>query len=119
MDALKPKTEALLYGERRLHTITCIPIPDPYPQRQSAVTTHPQTQEYLLEISAAIFTVSVGWTRGSWCLRFVRIRPIERNSRGVLMQPGCRDGIDLQRFEGDSPKDPIEIGGKQRIEDVS
>jgi hypothetical protein len=34
------------------------------------------------------------------------------------MQPGCRDGVDLERFEGDRSKDPIEIGGKQRIEDV-
>jgi hypothetical protein len=34
------------------------------------------------------------------------------------MQPGCRDGIDFQRFEGDNPKDPMEIGRKQRIEDV-
>ncbi len=34
------------------------------------------------------------------------------------MQPGCRNGIDLQCFERDRAKHPIEIGGKQRIEDV-
>jgi len=119
LDALTPTTAALLYGARRLHTRTCLPIPAPYPQRPSAVTTHPQTQEDLRELSAAILPVSVGWTRGSWCLRLVRIRPRERTSRGVLRQPGCRDGIDLQRFEGDSPKDPMEMGGTPRIEEVS
>jgi hypothetical protein len=118
LDTLKPKTEALLDSARRLHTIARIPIPAPHTQRQPAIATAPQTQEHLLEIRAAIFAVSVGWPRGSRCLRLVRIRPIERNSRRVLMQPGGRDGIDLERFEGDRPKDPIEIGGKQRIEDV-
>jgi hypothetical protein len=48
----------------------------------------------------------------------VPIRPIERHRRGVLVQPGCRDGIDRQRFERDRTKDPVEIGRKERIEDV-
>ena len=34
------------------------------------------------------------------------------------MQPGRRDGIDLSCFQGDRAKHPIEIGGKQGIEDV-
>jgi len=34
------------------------------------------------------------------------------------MQPGRRDGIDLQRFERDGAKDTVEIRGKQRIKDV-
>ena len=51
-------------------------------------------------------------------LRFVLIRAIERDGRGILMQPGRRNRIDLQGFEGDGAKDTVEIGGKQRIEDV-
>jgi hypothetical protein len=35
------------------------------------------------------------------------------------MEPGCRDRIDCQRFEGDHDKHLVEIGGKQRIEDVA
>jgi hypothetical protein len=118
LNTLKPKTEALFDGARRLHTIARIPIPAPHTQWQPAIATDSQTQEHLLEIRAAIFAVSVSWPRGSRGLWLVRIHPIERNRCGVLMQPGGRDGIDLERFEGDSPKDPIEIGGKQRIEDV-
>jgi hypothetical protein len=34
------------------------------------------------------------------------------------MRPGGRGGIDRQRLEDDNPKDPIEIGGEQRIQDV-
>ncbi len=50
--------------------------------------------------------------------RFILIRAIERNGRGVLMQPGRGDDIDLERFESDGTKDTVEIRGKQRIEDV-
>jgi hypothetical protein len=34
------------------------------------------------------------------------------------MQPRRRDGVDLQRFEGKGAQDLVEIGGKERIEDV-
>jgi hypothetical protein len=54
----------------------------------------------------------------SWSLGGVRIHPVERNGRGVLMQPGRRDGLDLQGSQGDRAKPPIEIGGQQGIEDV-
>src|SRR5262245_57720034 len=35
------------------------------------------------------------------------------------MQPGRWDSIDLQRLERNSPKDTIEIGRKQGVEDLS
>jgi hypothetical protein len=60
----------------------------------------------------------VGWPGGSGCLRFIRIRPIERHGCGVLMEPGRRNGIDLERFEGDGTKHSIEVGRKQRIQDM-
>jgi len=34
------------------------------------------------------------------------------------MPPGSGDGRDLQRFERDRPKAPVELGGNQRIEEV-
>jgi hypothetical protein len=61
----------------------------------------------------------IGRARRSWGLRFVCIRPVERNGRRLLMQPGGRDRIDCQRFEGDHTQHLGEIGGKQRIEDVT
>jgi hypothetical protein len=118
LNTLKPKTEALFDGARRLHTRARLPIPAPHTQWQPAIATDSQPQEHLLEIRAAISAVSVSWPRGSRCLWLVRIHPIERNRCGVLRQPGGRDGRDRERFEGDSPKDPLEIGGTQHIEDV-
>jgi hypothetical protein len=47
------------------------------------------------------------------------LRAIDRGYCGVLMEPQDRDDIDLQRIEGNSPKDTVEIGGKRRIEDAS
>jgi hypothetical protein len=35
------------------------------------------------------------------------------------MEPGCWDGIDLERFERDGAKHLVEVGRKQRIEDVT
>jgi hypothetical protein len=51
-------------------------------------------------------------------LWFVLIRPIERNGRGNLVQPGGRHGMDLERFERDGAKHLMEIGGKQGIQDM-
>jgi len=34
------------------------------------------------------------------------------------MEPGGRDRIGLQRFQRDRPNNTVEMGGKQRIEDV-
>src|SRR5262249_32297197 len=34
------------------------------------------------------------------------------------MEPGSREGIDLQGVEGDRPKHAVEMRGKQRIEDL-
>jgi hypothetical protein len=60
----------------------------------------------------------IGRPRCPWGRGFVCIRPIERDRRGVLRQPGRRDGVDLQCFEGNGAKDLGEIGGKERIADV-
>ena len=93
-------------------------IPHPEPQRQPAIATHAQTEEHLFEIATSIFTMPIGRPGGSRERRFVLIRPIERNGRGVLMEPGRRNRIDLQGFEGNGAKHPVEIGGKQRVQDV-
>ena len=60
----------------------------------------------------------VRWPGGAYRFGDILIRPIERNRCGVLMQPGRRDAVDLQGFEGKGAKDLVEIGGKQRIENV-
>jgi len=51
-------------------------------------------------------------------LRLVRIRALQGNGRGILMQPGRREGLDRQCFERDGAKDTVEIRGKQRIKDM-
>jgi hypothetical protein len=83
------------------------------------IPTHTETQQDLLEIVSTVFAMPIGRARGSGGLRFVYIRPIERNGRRILMEPRGRDRIDLQRFEGDHAKNLVEIRGKQGIEDMA
>ena len=43
---------------------------------------------------------------------------IQGNRRRILMEPWCREGIDLQGVERDRAKHGVEIRGKQRIEEL-
>jgi hypothetical protein len=96
---------------------------------REAITAHPETQEHLLEISRPIFAMAIGRTWGDGALRTggvlgagvlpFLIGPRERESRGVLMEPGGWHSIDLQGIEGHSPKHPVQIGRKQSIEDLA
>ena len=60
----------------------------------------------------------LGRPGGSRERRFVLIRPIERNGRGVWMEPGRRNRLDLQGLEGNGAQHPVEIGGTQRVQEV-
>jgi hypothetical protein len=72
----------------------------------------------LFEVITTVFAMPVGRPRCPRRLRFVLIDPIEGYRRGILLQPGCRDGIDLQGVEGERTQHRVEIGRKQRIEDM-
>jgi hypothetical protein len=115
---LKAQGQTLLNGERGFHTVTAIAITNAYAQGQAAIPTHPETEQHLFEIVTPVFTVSIGRPGRPRGLRFISIRPLEGNRRGVLMEPRGRQGVDLQRFEGNRAKHLIEIGRKQRIQDV-
>src|SRR5262249_60697451 len=77
-----------------------------------------ETQEHLLEFMMAIFAMPVRRPGGSRGLRLVCIRAIEGERRRILVQPGGRDGIDLQGSERDRPKHPVQMRRKQRLEDL-
>jgi hypothetical protein len=69
-----------------------------------------------------IFAVPIG--RPRWDRAFARpdrlvLGPIEGDRRRILMEPGGREGIDLQGIEGDGTKHPVERRGKQRLEHLS
>jgi hypothetical protein len=88
-------------------------------QGNTSISTHAKTEEHLFEVVTTVFAMPVGRPRSPRRLRFVLIGPIQGNRGGILMEPGCGDGVDLQRFEGDRTKHRVEIGGKQGIEDMS
>jgi hypothetical protein len=117
-DPLQPQGQTLLNGYGGFHTIAAVAIPHTEAEGDSAIPTHAQTEEYLFEVITTVFAMPIGRPRSAWGLRFVLIGPIEGNRSGVLMQPGYRDGVDLQGFEGDRTKHRVEIGRKQRIENV-
>src|SRR5262247_4590198 len=92
----QPQGQTLFNGYWGFHTIAAIAIPHTEPQRDAAISTHAETEQHLFEIVPPIFAMPVGGPRCLWCLGFLCICPIERNRRGVLMQPRRRDGVDLQ-----------------------
>jgi hypothetical protein len=114
---LQPQGQTLRKGYGGFHTIAAVAITHTEAEGYAAVPTHAQTEEDLFEVVTTVFAMPISRPRSAWGLRFVRIGPIEGNRGGVLMQPGRRDGRDLQGFEGDCPKHRVEIGRKQRIQD--
>src|SRR5262245_63875653 len=87
-------------------------------QRYASIPTHAQAQQHLFESVTPIFAMAVGRVRRLRTLRLVRIRAIQGNGGGSLMQPRRREGIDLQGLECDGTIDLVEIRGKPGLEDV-
>jgi len=117
-DPLQAQGQTLFNRHGSFHTIAAVAITHTKAQGDSAIPTHAKTEKHLFEVGTPVFAMPVGRSRRPQRLRFVLIGPIEGNRGGVLMQPRCWDGIDLQGFEGHCPKHGVEIGRKQRIEDV-
>ena len=68
-----------------------------------------------------IFAVPIGrprWDRPFDRAGFLLLGSVQGERRRILMEPGGREGIDLQSVEGDRPKHAVELGGKQRLEDL-
>jgi hypothetical protein len=68
-----------------------------------------------------IFAVPISRTRRDWPVApvgLLLIRSIESDRRRILVQPGDRDGIDLQGIERDRTKHTVQIPSKQLIEDL-
>jgi hypothetical protein len=98
---------------------TAVALPDADAQGDAPIPTDSETEQHMLEIIVAVFAMPVSRPGRPWRHRFVRIRALEHNGRGVLRQPGRRDGVDLQRLESHGAQDTVEMSGKQRIEEVS
>jgi hypothetical protein len=112
------QSPALRNGEWRFHTVTPGAIPPTNTQGQPASATHPETQEHLLAIASAGLAVPISRPGRSGSLRLALRRPLERHGRGVLRQPGCRAGVDLECLERQRTPHLSESGRTQRIEDV-
>src|SRR5215475_7674535 len=116
---LAAQRQTLLNRHRRLHTITAVAVPHPEAHRDTSIAADPETEEHLFEIITTVFAMTIGRPGGSWGLRFVCVCSIQGNSRRVLMQPWCGNGIDLQCVESNGAIHLVEIGRKQRLEDVA
>ena len=88
-------------------------------QEYTSIPAHAETQKHLYEIGPPIFALSIGRPERSGSLGGVRLRPRERKGRGVLMEPGRRDGIHRQGVQGDRALHLVEIGRKQRLQDMA
>jgi hypothetical protein len=119
--AIEAKRQAFLNRHGGLCAIAGIPIAHAQAERET-LTAHAKTQEHLFEIIMSIFAVPISRTRRDWPVAPVRlllISPIEGDRRRILVQPGGRDGIDLQGIEGDGPKYLVEMNGEEGIENLS
>src|SRR5262249_62306530 len=74
--------QTLLNSLRSVQAIAAIAITHSNAQRDTAIPTHAETEEHLLEIVSPVFAVPIGRPGSPWGRRFVRIGPIERNRRG-------------------------------------
>jgi hypothetical protein len=115
---LQAQGQTLLNRQWGFHTITAIAIPHTETQEDPSIPTHPETEQHLFEVSTPIFAMPVGRPRRLRRLRFVLIGPLEGNRGGILLEPGRRESIDFQGFERDRTKHRVEIGRKQRVEDM-
>jgi hypothetical protein len=72
-----------------------------------------------LELITPVLAMAIRRPRGAWGLRCVCVGSIQGKGRRVLRQPGCGKSLDLQCFEGDRAQHLVEIGRKQRGEEVA
>src|SRR4029453_5720984 len=100
---IEPQSQALLNAHGALSAVTGIAIAHAEAEWE-AFTAHAETQEHLLEIIMSIFAVPIRRTRWDWPLTpvgLLLIGPIEGDRRRILVQPGGRDGIDIEGIERD------------------
>jgi hypothetical protein len=110
----------LLDGHRGLAAVTGIAIAPTQAEREP-VPAHAETQEHLFESVPPILAVPIGWTRRAraWAWAgLLRLGPLQRHGRRILMEPGCRNAIHLQGVERARTKDTVESRGTQCIEDL-
>jgi hypothetical protein len=96
MYPVEPERYTLLNRHGGFGAVTRVAIPHAHAERE-AITAHAETQEHLLEIIAPIFAVPIGrsrWDKPRNRAGFLLIGPIQGDRRRILMEPGCRDGID-------------------------
>src|SRR5262249_28020924 len=119
--SVEAKGQTLFNGYRRLRTVAGIAIAHAHTEWET-LTAHAEAQEHLLEIITPIFAVPIGrpgWDQPCDRARRLRIGPIQGDRGRILMEPGGREGIDVQGVEGDGPKHAVEIRAKQRLEHLA
>jgi hypothetical protein len=92
---VQAQRQTLRNREGRFDTITAVAITQADAEGQPTIPTAPETEEHLCEVVATIFARPIRRGGRIETLRLVRLRPVEHKGRGVLRQPGRRDGLDL------------------------
>jgi len=117
-DPVEAAGQTCLHRYGGLGAVTGIPIAQAQAPWE-ALTAHAETQEPLLEISRPICAVPLGWPRRdrpcAWAGLLFR-GSVQGDRRRILLEPGGREGIDLQGVEGDGTKDAVALRGTQRLE---
>src|SRR5262245_16716146 len=121
LHSIETERHTLFDRHGSLCAVTGVPIAQAHAEWK-ALTADAETQEDLLEILTPIFAVPIGrpgWDQPcDWSGRLL-IGPIQGDGRGILMEPGGREGINVQGVECDGTKDAVELRGKQRLENLA
>ena len=116
-DAVHPvetKRHTFLDRHGSVCTVTRIASPQAHAEWE-ALTAHTETQEDLLAIITPLFALPLGrpgWDKPRHRADLLLRGAIQADRCGILLAPGCREGIDLQGVEGDRTKHAGELRGK-------
>mgnify|MGYP003449816873 CR=1 FL=1 len=112
---LQAQGQTRLNGQWCFYTSTAVAITHAETEGYTTIPADPKTQEHRFAVIATVLAMPIGRVGRLRALRLVRLRALQGNGRGILMQPGRREGIDLQGCERDGAQDTVEMRGTQRI----
>jgi hypothetical protein len=100
-------------------------IAEPETEGETTVPPDAKAQPPLLEFRMPILVIARGRTGGNRSSRRDRRRwegvigPVQGHCRRILMAPERREGIHVERFEGEGLEHLVQVWGKQRSEQLA
>src|SRR5687768_14318689 len=92
-------------GLRDIDGVTMVAVIKTHAKGQAAIPIDAQAQDDLLELVSTILTIAIGGSGALVLTLAILISPVERNCRGILMNPGRFDLVCFQSTQGNGTED--------------